>query len=459
MPTYGVTPTGFNKKTFDVCFSEREAAFKEAFGAETDTSPNSPDGLLIAIEAEREADLWDYMEDLYNSQYPDTASGVSLRNVGAITGTTELEATPSTVTGTATGTSAALLNTGRIIQVQNDGARFVTTAAATLAALTPWAITTGYVVGDRRSNGGNSYICITAGTSAGSGGPTTESDDITDGTVHWMFLGNGTYAVDVECESEDTGPNVANAGTLNDIVTAVAGWSSFTNLLDADLGRSLETDPEFRVRREEELRIAGNSALEAIRQDLLALDGVDAAIVLENDTDEEDGDGRPPHSFECVVLGDVDEDVIAQAIWDGKPAGIQTFGAETGTATDSQGATHDVDFAFADEELAWITFEVTKKTTATMDDTEIEEAVQAAFVAWAEEAGRYTMGTGLVTSKLDAPIWLDETLEAQIEDVTEVTTVLKDTTPTGGEYDATNKTVTTRQIVRFDTSRVIVNVT
>lgn len=31
------------------------------------------------------------------------------------------------------------------------------------------------------------YRCITAGTSAGAGGPVTEEDDITDGTVHWTW--------------------------------------------------------------------------------------------------------------------------------------------------------------------------------------------------------------------------------------------------------------------------------
>ena len=52
-----------------------------------------------------------------------------------------------------------------------------------------WVAGTAYVVGDIRYNGTPTkiYECITAGTSAGSGGPTTEADDITDGTVHWYW--------------------------------------------------------------------------------------------------------------------------------------------------------------------------------------------------------------------------------------------------------------------------------
>ena len=68
----------------------------------------------------------------------------------------------------------------------------------TLAALTitfgtgvsTWVAATAYAVGDIRYNGtpAKLYECITAGTSAGSGGPTTEADDITDGTAHWTWL-------------------------------------------------------------------------------------------------------------------------------------------------------------------------------------------------------------------------------------------------------------------------------
>ena len=53
-----------------------------------------------------------------------------------------------------------------------------------------WVAATAYAVGDIRYNGSPQklYECITAGTSAGSGGPTTEADDITDGTAHWTWL-------------------------------------------------------------------------------------------------------------------------------------------------------------------------------------------------------------------------------------------------------------------------------
>ena len=58
-----------------------------------------------------------------------------------------------------------------------------------------WAALTAYAVGDWVTNGGNVYHCITAGTSASSGGPTTTSLNITDGTAHWRYCGAGTGRV------------------------------------------------------------------------------------------------------------------------------------------------------------------------------------------------------------------------------------------------------------------------
>lgn len=51
-----------------------------------------------------------------------------------------------------------------------------------------WAATTAYTVGQYVTNSSNIYRCITAGTSAGTGGPTGTTADITDGTVHWAYV-------------------------------------------------------------------------------------------------------------------------------------------------------------------------------------------------------------------------------------------------------------------------------
>ena len=61
----------------------------------------------------------------------------------------------------------------------------------TLSNLTSWPASTAVSIGDLVINDTPErvYICITAGTTAGSGGPTGTGADITDNTAHWKFLG------------------------------------------------------------------------------------------------------------------------------------------------------------------------------------------------------------------------------------------------------------------------------
>lgn len=51
-----------------------------------------------------------------------------------------------------------------------------------------WTASTAYVLNQHVSNGGRVYICVTAGTSAGSGGPSGTSAGITDGSVSWDYV-------------------------------------------------------------------------------------------------------------------------------------------------------------------------------------------------------------------------------------------------------------------------------
>lgn len=60
----------------------------------------------------------------------------------------------------------------------------------------PWVASTAVVVGAHRHNGGNVYRCTTAGTTAGSGGPTGTGTGITDGTAVWSYVGPVAITLD-----------------------------------------------------------------------------------------------------------------------------------------------------------------------------------------------------------------------------------------------------------------------
>jgi hypothetical protein len=175
------------------------------------------------------------------------------------------------------------------------------------------------------------------------------------------FTAPSTGTHDVVFRAAETGPVSANAGTLTVISTSVTGWTTITNPDDAAVGREADEDSDLRSRREADLARAGSGTRLAIQSDVNALDDVQAVIVFENKTDSVDANGLPPHSIEVVVddgeVPAVDDDVLAQAIFDSTGAGIQWHGTgSSGTATDEEGTDYTVPFTrvtFVDVHLAY----------------------------------------------------------------------------------------------------------
>jgi len=438
--SYGVTSDGFVAKTLEIIQAELTTAFESAFGIVVAAAPVATE--LIGILAEREALLWELAEAAYNAYDPDGATGAALDAVCALTGTVREAATESTVTGTLTGDPATVVASGSVASVDPAGDMFETTAAATIAALTAWAINTVYVVGDRRTNAARAYVCITAGTSAGAGGPTTTAADITDNTAHWRYMGEGTAAVDVAMEAQETGLVAAASGTLTTIETPVAGWSSVRNLLDADVGTVEETDEELRVRREVELVAPGTGTIDAVRTDLLDVADVTSVTLFVNNTDITDGDGVPPHAVEALVLGGADQDIWDQLLAS-VPIGIATHGTEAGTAEDSQGTSHAMEFSRPDEIEIYIAITVTYDADLYPADGDAQ--IEAAIVAWgdAQSCGKDAVAAAIRAQAFSVPGVLDIT-DFDVDDVTP---------PVGGD---TTVAITTRQLAVYDTSRITV---
>jgi uncharacterized phage protein gp47/JayE len=467
MPDWGVTSDGFENKPLTTAKAELDARFLAILGASAGTESDGSipaqtlAGQIVAAFADFLGGIWELAQEVYTIVDPAQAEGDALDAVCSITGTERRPESESTVTATCCGTPATVLPVGRVALVEDTGTRFASTEEQTIAALDAWVDTTAYLVDDRVTNADRCYICITAGTSAGSGGPTTDSDDETDGTVHWKYLGEGTGAVDVEFEAEDAGELAALAGALNEIATPVSGWQTVTNLEDADLGAEVENDTSLRLRREAELAAPGNATADAIRAAVLRVnadtnDPVTACRVFTNETLITDGDGLPGKSVEVLVLGGEDDtdpagDVsdpeasVAAAVWSSVAAGIETYGTTTVSITDAAGNARTVKFTRPTDVDIFVRVDVTYDASEFPDDG--EDQIKEAIAAFDES---FVIGYDVTAWKMGST--LDD-----IPGIINVTLIYI------GVLDppaaATTITITSRQRARFEIANVTVNLT
>lgn len=284
---WGLTDRGFRRPTYAELLDALEYKARELFGSKANLAVRSPLGIFLRIFAWALNLLFSTIEDVYNSRFVDTAVGTSLYNLGKAIGLRLLSAQKAVGYLQITGADGTTVPQGWL--------------AATIA--------------------GAQYVVQTEG-------------EITGGSVTLpamaMLAGpDGNTAAD----------------TITVIVNPMTGITAVTNPAIFDGGRNTETDAEYRARYYESVDFAGGVNADAIAGEILQnVEGVFSAVVYENDTDETDADGIPPHGFEAVVYGGLDGDV-AQQIYKRKAAGIQTHGNTTIAVVSASGATYDISFS------------------------------------------------------------------------------------------------------------------
>jgi uncharacterized phage protein gp47/JayE len=389
----GMTSTGFTKKTTTEIRDEIVAELLAEVDPTLDCAEDQPMGQIVAIVAQREAVMWELLETLCHAIDPDAAEGFLLAYLSAMTGTIREPARKSTISMTLDVDNNFTATAGQImVNVSGqDSIRFVNAAAV---------------------------------------GPLTPA---------------GTYSV--EFEATEYGAVAANAGTVTVITAPVSGLNSVTNAADAVLGAAQETDTSLRVRREEELAAPGASTVDSIRADVLQIDGVQQCFVFENTTLTTDADGVPGKAFEVVIYDgagtDADDVEVAQAIWDAKPSGAETYGTTSAVATDSEGDPRTVYFSRAEIKNVYLEY------TVTIDPTKYpasgDDAIKTAAVAKGESI--LNLGVDVIAMKM-------KSAAESVDGVIDVPTLKLgfSASPVG----TSNLTITGRQIADLDTARITV---
>lgn len=467
MAVYGLTTQGFNYEPFEVIKLAIETELLDNLGP-VKLDDNSNFGQLVGIFAEREELLWQALEAIYNAMYPDTATGFSLDNVVSINGLTRLDATATTVTCQLTGTNQTLIVKGSqvsaigidtLFSLNNDTLLTNENLIAMNASINQFSEslytltinninyshtvspgeTEDDVINALASNINSADIGLTAGNINGILNLKSDSLD----TYFKVYTSSDMSIENVTTNAVFTATIKGNitvpSNAVTVIQTPVSGWLSVTNQNPGIAGRNLETDAQLRIRRELSFRLGGSGTPEAIRARILNVPGVTAATVFENIGDTTSTEGLPPHSFEVLVQGGVDNE-IADTIWKVKPAGIRSFGNVDEIVIDSTGRQQPISFSRPVLVPIYVSVSLTKTTDYPSNgDDLIKQNIAAQINALA-------IGQDVIYQSLYQSIYK----------VPGISSAEVEISSDGSTYNAANIIISPSQIATTDTTQVTV---
>lgn len=344
---WGLTDAGFRRPTYAELLDALERKARELFGSEANLTVRSPLGIFLRIFAWMLNLLFSTLEDVYNSRFIDTAVGSSLYNLGRAIGLQLLGAQKAV---------------GYLTFYGEDGVE----------------VPEGYLA---ETVAGMQYVTLQSGV-------------IKDGSV----ILPATAAV--------AGPDGNTLeGTITGITNPMSGITGVTNVAAFEGGRNTETDAEFRERYYLSVDFAGGVNIDAIVAEVYeSVEGILAVAGEENDTDEESSSGLPPHSFEIVAHGGLDQD-IATAIFRRKAAGIQTFGNKTVAVVAASGGTYDIKFSRPTAVSVWV--KVSNLQTDSHFPLDGKEQIKKALVSYigSDTSGGLNIGQNVICMALPTEVY------------------------------------------------------
>jgi hypothetical protein len=475
---FGVTHTGFVKKTLQECKAELEGVYQSIWPT-VDLDPDGEAGQRIGLSAKRESEIWDMAQDVYTTTSPSEATGAAQDNLYALVGLTRIDASPTVVNNALHwGSSGTVILANSKAKMSGTQKQFALQADVTLSN----TLTDGIRLQLGAYSDGKVYSIIlgsytftkTAGssdtidtigayfvgvmntnfiTTYASGILKTKGKLSTSGFIVPFTVGILTEATIVNVGGQgvyfcsEDGANACPANTLDTIVTPISGWDTVENPYAGTTGRLVETDDQFRLRQAG--FYAGGKATEpAIRANVLnTVSGVISCNIRSNRTMSIDSEGLPPKSFQCVVEGGVVLD-IAQAILDSEPAGIESYGNTSVTLDDDQGVPRTIKFSVPTQALIWV------KVTRTLDSdggypVDGDSQIKKAIVEWA--LTHYSAGLNVYTRDILTPI---NTIPGLADVLVELGN--SRTTAPPGSYSSTAMTMTLTESPIFDIVRIMV---
>jgi uncharacterized phage protein gp47/JayE len=428
----GLTSAGFVAKRLPEIRGDIEARLIEAFG-DPDLRAESIFGQLVGISAEDKALIWALIEEVYASQYPDTATGVSLDHVSSLTGVVRRPAVPTQVNAIAYGVPGVVLFAGRearnarTLDVYRSFADLtLTPTAARFAAIgvqvvedAAYSVTVDGTAYTFTASGDTAQQILTGLSSALSTAPgivrilQTGRLELSSATVRSFAVSSNLSFAEVgsvlPMRAVVPGPLLLPTGDLSEILTPVVGWARVDNPEPGITGSARESDQQLRERRERSVRISGAQTLPAIEARLRALPLVQDVAISSNNGDVTDSFGTLRQHVWAVVEGGEAPD-IARVLFEAVAAGIGYRGdVVEQVPSEVTGKEYEVRFdrpTYVDPD---IDIEYVKLSNWPDDG---EDRIKAALIA-----RTFRIGEKLVTSRLYTPV---NTVEGVQVDLLEV---------------------------------------
>jgi|GEM_PF-4757922 uncharacterized phage protein gp47/JayE len=388
MPTYGITPAGFVPKPYTQILLDLQSAWLANVDPTADLSATTPEGQILAILANMDAEKWELGQAAWNAYNREDAEGAALDNIGDLSGN------------------------------PRDGPSYTQVACnLTLASGTyaPGSLV-AYVTGNPSLTFSNLSSITIPGTSTG-----------------------------ILFQAQTIGPTgTINPGTLCNISTPVTGWSAITNpTYQTQLGADEETDDAYAIRQQQQIGAEGSCTPPSMVSELYELfattygnagqEGPYSASFYNNTTLAPINFGTiaspfivPPKSFGVVVydpynlvpasgpataLPNSGQGSFAATIWQNCPAGIESFGTSYGTILDPYLGSQTMFWSvptpiplYISATVAIYPNQVWSGIAAAIQQTLVNAAIAPTQAGQLPPIGQLTPGASIIGSQLQAVI-------------------------------------------------------
>lgn len=470
-----LTEEGFVRPRLNEIKATYDQSFTDALGP-VNTAPDAVVGQIIGIFSAALDDAYEALQNTYDSMYPYSAEGTSLDGAVSFVGLARLAAAPTTVVAMCYGTDSTLIAAGALAR-SIDNRQYVATADTVIT----------------RASAGDVYIEVldvqnSANYQVIAGGVSVVYTSDADATAAEIAAGlaalfdpekfiatasNGIlnlrsadlysdFPLTVESKLTisklgtpvtftclELGAFALPANALTRIDSSILGWDEVNNLVAGATGRFVETDEELRTRHADSVRATGAATVQAIRSRLLAeVDSVSYVAIYENRTNVIDEFNLPPHSFETVVSGGLNQ-AVANKLFEVKPAAIETYGNTSVQVFDENGDIQLCKFSRPIDKSAWIRVSVNTLNSEEVLTSEIVQAIKTAVKTYGDSLN---IGADIITQRFYGPIYSATSGIGSITVEADVTDLPTDTPA----YSTANVPVARAELANFDESRILV---